>query len=78
MSGNDLHKKALAELHQDKARAIKEYHAAQRKAVADEESELRMREDHHIAPEPAEEPPFCDRCFGHHRWDDACPEDEEE
>lgn len=25
-----------------------------------------MREDHHVAPEPVEEPPYCDMCGGRH------------
>jgi hypothetical protein len=36
-----------------------------------------MREDWHQAPEPVEEPPFCDRCFGYHHWQAACPDEED-
>lgn len=25
-----------------------------------------IREDHHVVPEPPEEPPYCDRCGGYH------------
>lgn len=35
-------------------------------------------ESHHQAPEPIEEAPFCDRCFGYHDWRDDCPADDEE
>ena len=31
---------------------------------------------YHRAPEPVEAPPFCDRCFGCHAWNAACPEDD--
>jgi hypothetical protein len=33
-----------------------------------------LREDHHQAPEPAEEPPYCDACghYGHERDSLAC------
>lgn len=32
----------------------------------EEVSQLEMLEDHHVAPEPPEEPPYCDRCGGYH------------
>jgi hypothetical protein len=37
-----------------------------------------MREDHHTfeAHTESADDHFCDRCFGHHRWDAYCPEDD--
>jgi hypothetical protein len=37
-----------------------------------------MREDHHTYEAHTESAAdhFCDRCFGHHRWDAHCPEDD--
>jgi hypothetical protein len=47
--------------------------AAWDKAVANLTSGAEIREDHHRAPEPPEEPPYCDRCGGAHDPLRDCP-----
>ena len=39
-----------------------------------------MREDHHTFEPHTEtaDDHFCDRCFGHHHWDDGCPETDDD
>lgn len=37
-----------------------------------------MREDYFLPPEPPEDPPFCDRCFGYHHWNAPCPDEYED